>query len=181
MSRALELHPWPVAPRPFLDEPLGGWLGRVAARYRMGVEQLAAEQGLQIEAGEGGGTWLLWPGQRSETLQHLAALARLDMTQLERLQIPQAWSSDGNRFLPYCHRCLVLNPQDVSAPYWRRQWLDPQGAVCSEHAEPMRHVRRSALQRCRNFNDILPNIERAKRYAVSPFYSPAGHRAWWQP
>jgi hypothetical protein len=40
--------PLPVAPRPFVDEPLGSWLGRLAARYRLGVCDLANLYGIDL-------------------------------------------------------------------------------------------------------------------------------------
>ena len=32
--------PWPVVPRPFQDETFGSWFGRLALRYRIGVDEL---------------------------------------------------------------------------------------------------------------------------------------------
>ena len=36
-----EIRPLPVAPRPFGAEVLGGWIGRLASRYRMTVPGFA--------------------------------------------------------------------------------------------------------------------------------------------
>ncbi|CAG9212980.1 hypothetical protein BvRS1_12670 [Burkholderia vietnamiensis] len=30
--------PWPIAPRPFLEEAFGSWVGRIAARYQTSVD-----------------------------------------------------------------------------------------------------------------------------------------------
>lgn len=37
-----------MAPRPFAVEPIGGWLGRVAARYRGSVDELSLVYGLEL-------------------------------------------------------------------------------------------------------------------------------------
>ncbi len=61
--------PRPVAPRPFADEPLGTWLGRVAARYRMAVVQLCDAHALDIDFQ---GSDLGWrPGSRSKSFSVL--------------------------------------------------------------------------------------------------------------
>nr|WP_157991387.1 TniQ family protein [Caldimonas tepidiphila] len=148
-----------MAPRPFPEEPLGGWLGRVAARYRMSIEQLALQGGLDavILASDVG--WLLMPPQRMDVLVRLAALARLDVRQLEPLQTPSEWVFDRSGLL-YCPRCLFLNPIDVSVPRWLRQWLDPWAACCKEHKAALHYVGRPALQRCHNFDDVLRVIGR---------------------
>jgi len=37
--------PLPLVKRPFPEEPLGGWLGRVAGFYKMDIDELAANFG----------------------------------------------------------------------------------------------------------------------------------------
>ena len=41
--------PWPVAPRPFDDEAFGSWLGRLASRYRIGVDDLVRAAGIELD------------------------------------------------------------------------------------------------------------------------------------
>ena len=40
--------PLPLVKRPFPEEPLGGWLGRVAGFYKMDIDELAANFGLDL-------------------------------------------------------------------------------------------------------------------------------------
>ncbi len=40
---------WPAAPHPFPDEAFGGWLGRVAGRYGITVDELAAAANIQLD------------------------------------------------------------------------------------------------------------------------------------
>lgn len=61
-ARMSETHrPWPIAPRPFLEEAFGSWLGRIAARYQTSVD-LIWESGTGVampsltKAG-----WILFP------------------------------------------------------------------------------------------------------------------------
>src|SRR6218665_303639 len=49
---------WPVVPRPFDDEAFGSWFGRIAARYRIRVDELASAAGVSLDH-EG-----LWLGGR---------------------------------------------------------------------------------------------------------------------
>ena len=48
----------PVAPRPFHDEALGSWIGRLAGRYRIAVEQLDRDYALGLTL-TGPLAWLL--------------------------------------------------------------------------------------------------------------------------
>jgi hypothetical protein len=41
-----------MTPRPLLDEALASWLGMAAARYRIGVDELIAASGLEVNIGE---------------------------------------------------------------------------------------------------------------------------------
>ena len=59
--RLPELPPWPVSPRPFPEEALGSWLGRVAARYRMSVQHLCHEHELQLDLETSRAGWLVLP------------------------------------------------------------------------------------------------------------------------
>lgn len=58
-------------------------------------------------------------------LDQLSKLARVSEGRWAAIQTPPEWMAD-QRYLAYCFRCLVLNDVDVSAPRWRREWLDPK-------------------------------------------------------
>ena len=50
--------PWPAAPKPMPGEVFGSWLGRVAARYRIGVDELNSASQIEVEIGQGAEAWL---------------------------------------------------------------------------------------------------------------------------
>lgn len=105
--------PLSVAPRPFVDELLSSWLGRPAARYRLGVYDLADLYG--IDLGERCRPWLLLTELSEVSLTKLSWLARRDVHQLAAMQPPRAWC-EGIRCLPYCARCFFLNPGRRDVP-----------------------------------------------------------------
>jgi hypothetical protein len=45
----LDRRPWPDAPRPYPEEPLGGWVGRIAYRYRIPVADLLTARDCQAK------------------------------------------------------------------------------------------------------------------------------------
>jgi hypothetical protein len=154
-----ELPPWPVAPRPFLEEAMGSWLGRIAARYRMGVGELLEEYGLELNTDEARAGWLALPAVREATLAQLARLARLEVGRLREIQTPR-WVPVTRRVQLYCAHCLFVNPVDVSAPRWKRAWLDPKVTTCEIHGTPLVSIASSALRRCRNFDQVLKLVGR---------------------
>lgn len=154
--------PWPVAPRPFADEPLGGWLGRVAARYRLGVWQLCEAYGLDTGTTDSSMGWLLLPPQPARNIEALAMLARLDVRTLESMQTPVQWPL-ARRLAAYFPRCLFLNDLDVTSPCWRRSWLDPAATWCARHARPLGSVAAGKLRHCRNFNGVVQTVGRRER------------------
>lgn len=64
---------------------MGSWLGRVAARYRMGVAELSDEFGLQLNVNAACAGWLALPAVEDKTLAQLARLARLADGRLQGL------------------------------------------------------------------------------------------------
>jgi hypothetical protein len=59
--------------------------------------------------------------------------------------------------LPYCFRCLVLNDAVVSAPRWKREWLEPTADYCQGTS----HFARDDPSIClRNAGTFLPLFER---------------------
>jgi hypothetical protein len=146
-----------VAPRPFVDEPLGSWLGRLAAGYRLGVYALADLYG--IDLGERCRPWLLLTelSEVSLTKRKLAWLTRLDVHQVAGMQPPQTWC-EGIRRLPYCPRCFFLNPVDVTSPRWTSAWLDPAVKTCPVHDTGLTALSVLAASKCRNFTSLISRI-----------------------
>ena len=111
---------------------MGGWLGRVAALYKMSVVQLCDDYGLDLAREAGSCGWLVQAPVGGENLARLAWLARLDEETLHQIQTPAAWVIKRHAF-PYCAHCLFVNPVDVTAPRWKREWLDPAAVWCDAH------------------------------------------------
>ena len=154
-EHGLELAPWPVSPRPFFDETMGSWLGRVAGRYRISVAQLNADYLLQLPLTTTRAGWLVMPPINPKALHRLATLARINVRQLEAIQIPGYWIQHERRYW-FCKQCLNRNPTDLLAPYWKRQWLHPDFERCSEHAGSLESLRASQIGKCGNMRDVFP-------------------------
>jgi len=150
---------WPVAPRPFAVEPIGGWLGRVAARYRMSVEELAQLYGLELAFDRPCNTWLLILRIGEATINRLATLARMDSADLIVLQPLQCGPALQPQ-LAYCPTCVFLNPQDVTSPCWKRQWMDPAETSCPIHAQSLQRLPITSLRMCGNFDHLLRVVSR---------------------
>ncbi|MCA8150237.1 hypothetical protein LGN06_28325 [Burkholderia vietnamiensis] len=111
----------------------------MAGRYRMTVEEAWEANGLGSLPALTNAVWIMFPPLDETTMHKLAVLARIDVVTLDRIQTPEGWMTPRRR-LPYCYRCLVINPVDVSTPYWRRAWLDPAIRNCGEHGTPLETV-----------------------------------------
>ncbi|MFM0124586.1 TniQ family protein [Paraburkholderia xenovorans] len=153
------LKPWPVAPRPFFEEAFGSWLGRVAARYQLSVGMLwETSTGLELPTlGRAG--WILFPRVSGPPLDRLSKLARMGDGRLEAIQTPAEWITD-QRYLAYCFRCLVLNEVDVTAPRWKRKWLDPTANYCRAHHRLVETIPASICRNVANFEAALRAISR---------------------
>ena len=147
------VRPWPVAPRPFDDEAFGGWLGRLAATYRISVAQLWKSGQPREFPGLPRTGWLLFPPVDELVLTRLAALTHVNIDRLVAIQTPAAWVSD-RRGLPYCFECLALNPLDVFSPRWKREWLNPVATVCQIHDHRLQTISSFRLLQLNNLNAI---------------------------
>ncbi len=153
---------WPVAPRPFSVEPIGGWLGRVAARYRLSVDELAQLYGLDLAFDRPGNAWLLVGQVVGPTIDRLARLARIDPAILVAMQRPAAGPVQSPQ-LAYCPACLFLNPLDVTSPCWKQEWLAPSASACAIHTRPLARLSIGSLRACDNFDKLLRVISRRER------------------
>jgi TniQ len=151
--------PWPVAPRPFFEEAFGSWLGRVATCYQISVGMLwETSTGLELpNLGKAG--WILFPPVSASPLNQLSRLARVSEGRLAAIQTPPEWMAD-QRYLVYCFRCLVLNDVDVSAPRWKREWLNPEAEYCTAHHSLLETVPASVFGKATNFGAALRAISR---------------------
>jgi len=159
------LRPWPHAPRPFEDEAFGSWVGRVASRYRMTVEMAWEINGLGPLPALTSAGWILFAPLNDYALDKLAALARVEAETIASIQTPGSWMV-ARRRLPFCFRCLVINPLDVSAPYWKRAWLNPSIIECCEHGAQLETAPPSVLRRAGNMQQLISSVGRYRRDAV---------------
>lgn len=157
----LHEQPWPVAHRPFEGEAFGSWFGRMASRYRLTVDELAASAGVPVTSADEQLSWLEVAAPRGGDCAALARLARLSNEVIAALgpQRPLPNRED----LPFCHACLFLNALDVTAPFWHAGWLYEQEFVCGQHPDKASWVRRSTLRKHRNMGQLLNYLSYRRR------------------
>ena len=74
--------------------------------------------------------------------------------------------------MPYCFKCLVLNDADVSAPRWKREWLDPTAEYCSVHRGLLETVPASVFRLSNHFDAARRAIS---RYREKCLFRATGH------
>jgi hypothetical protein len=89
-----------------------------------------------------------------------ADLALLDIARLAHIQTHADWMIPRTH-VPYCFRCLVLNPPDVAAPRWKRTWLDPAASYRDEHREPLETAHASTTRHATNMEHLLAENRRS--------------------
>ncbi len=148
------MRPLPFAPRPFSDEALGSWIGRLAARYRVVVAQLDAEYGLGLVL-SGPLAWLLPSPLSSISLSKLSELTRMPGDAISALSVDAAERLPG---APYCSRCVFLNPLEVESPYWKKTWLVPGASICDVHGLPLVVLQASLARRSGNMRHLINGV-----------------------
>jgi hypothetical protein len=137
---------------------MGSWLGRLAARYQMEVMQFGHINDLALPTPDPSVGWLLMPPLQQASIGRLSHLARVASERIERMQTPPHWIT-ARTALRYCSTCLFLNPRDVTAPRWIRNWLDPEASSeCPFHSKPLTSVSTFALRGCKHFGAVLKLI-----------------------
>lgn len=154
------MRPLPVAPRPFSDEALGSWIGRLASRYRITVRQLDSEFGLGLDL-TGPLSWLL-PGSLSDVARsRLASITRVPIVQISSLSLKA--SDETPRTASYCCKCVFLNPLEVESPYWRRDWLSPSAIDCVIHPLRLSVMPAWRVRLCQNMSKLIPTVGKLER------------------
>jgi len=149
-------------PRPFSEEAFGSWLGRVASRYQMSVAQIWDFSQLGTFPALSNIGWILFPPLPEGTLATLSAVTRLNPNRLARIQTPSDWLPDRTH-LPYCFRCLVVNPVDIAAPRWKRIWLDPDTDTCEEHGATLEQLPAAIARRAPNMGRLLVLVSKYRQ------------------
>ena len=86
-------------------------------------------------------------------------LARIDDDRLSYIQTPPAWLKN-HRCVPYCFRCFVLNDANVSAPRWKREWLEPTAEFCRVRHTMLETVLASVFRLANNLDAAHRAISR---------------------
>lgn len=151
-----------MVPRPFAGEAFGGWFGRIAARYQMNVDDLALAGDLHFDFGDDCCNWLVIP---SLTIADRNRLAFLSGVHEEILPTPYAGrcTPQIERHLPFCPKCLWLNPLDIAAPFWKAEWPGLNEKMCPVHGCEFDQITGQELTKCRNMRRLLTYIEKRCR------------------
>jgi hypothetical protein len=155
---ATEHRPLPVAPRPFEAEVLGGWIGRVASRYKMSVLEFAAAHDLELRLPDTG-AWLLMQMLPARSIAALAQLTRISRKRIKSIAVPAPAVNVQPQFR-YCARCAFVNPLDVTAPIWRREWFDPAMPMCPTHVSAFSTLSPRLAMACENLDQLLSLVSR---------------------
>ena len=142
----------PVAPRPYRDELLSSWLGRVACRYGLDAEGLV---GALFADGEGDAhtTLIDDAAPPREDIAFWARACGVDPARLSRLTLARrrpgrakAWfSSEGPpwalmaaRTPPVCCGCFGADRDAGRDDYLRADWMLAERCVCPAHRQLLR-------------------------------------------
>ena len=151
--------PLPVVPRPFHDEAFGSWFGRLARRYRLGVDELAVQLDVSIDFGSACSRWLLAAAPAGASLRRLSALCRLP----QEVVVGTPSSTAASDIFRFCERCFFLNPVDVTELYWKASWLMAPAKCCDVHGCELDFVRGSTLSCQRNLRSLERYISKRRR------------------
>ncbi len=150
----------PVAPRPFEDEALGSWIGRLAGRYRIAVEQL--DRDYELELSRHGPLGWLQPEPLSEHTQgRLEWLARISRDAIRSLIVEA--KRGPTRHALYCPKCVFLNPLEVESPYWKREWLAPEAFMCRAHRVRLTALPASKARYSVNMSKLILQVSKHER------------------
>lgn len=151
-----------MVPRPFADEALGSWFGRIASRYGMNVDELATAGQLNFDFGDCCRDWLLIPPISAADRVRLAFLTGVREELLPRPYTGPLVTHVKTR-VAFCEKCLWLNPLDISAPYWKAQWADQIETTCQVHGREFDYVSGTELIGCKNMRRLLAYLSKRAR------------------
>lgn len=132
--------PLPLAPRPFRNESVRSWIGRVAARYDLRPSELIAG----LRNGEELPGWRLasidW--RPDVELEHLlAGVTRLHHSLIGALRLPlsdpAAWH---RRSLAWCPTCVREDVERLGETHERADWRLGCYVVCQTHRLRLEHL-----------------------------------------
>jgi hypothetical protein len=144
--------PLPLAPRPFPDESIRSWIGRIAARYDLESLELVARlrgstdvDGSRVSALD----WMV--DAELETL--LARAARLDRSQISALRVPvrdlPPLATWHRQVLAWCSACVREDIARYGETYERGIWRLGCCAACPTHSMLLEEICLCVYGRCR--------------------------------
>jgi hypothetical protein len=163
----------PVAPRPFRDETLSSWLGRIACRYGLDAPALAACLAAPDDLFDAPRPPIddISPGL--DQIARWAKAGAVDPARLRRMTLadrhprrPLAWFSNGGSAAPkppspVCLACFDADRADGRDGYCRAGWLLAERCVCPAHA-------RMLIDQCPNCHRRLLVAFRLRDNRASP-------------
>lgn len=147
---------WPAVPRIIQGESFGSWFGRIAARYRVDVDELGRIAEIKLDLGTDACQWLAAPAPQGRHVARLSALTGIPAEQIAAMGYP----ADPTTNSRYCFKCLVLNPDDVFSPFWQRQWLEFSWTTCDRHPNEVDALSPTALRTNKNMYKLLRFVSR---------------------
>lgn len=138
MSRRL-----PIAPRPYDDELLSSWQGRVACRYAMSREALGLWIGVPAALAAPRGFVAADYAPDLEVIDAWVQACRLEPAQVEGFALRRwraldryVWAYEaGGAFMEsaVCPACLEEDAREGRDHYIRRAWLQVEALLCARH------------------------------------------------
>jgi hypothetical protein len=126
--------------------------GRVAARYRLDVDQLVVAADIEFDLGSDGQRAIA-PSQ-DDALSRISALARVAPSALSALA-RNACRPSCPGDLWFCCRCVFVNPIEVESPYWRFGWIFEGPGECPIHRAARERLPAAALAKARNMDKVI--------------------------
>ena len=164
----------PVVAQPFPDEAFGSWFGRLAKRYRLGVDELAGQLDVQIDFGARCSRWLATKPPIGASLARLSSACRLSCNELQSLDPGASVRADFG----FCESCFFLNPFDVTELYWKRDWLSQDAALCDTHARGFDHLSPSTISTRLNMREIERFVSRRRRQREAAWQRLSPYQQW---
>lgn len=133
---------------------MGGWLGRIASQYQIGVDELQQLTDLDLGIAPSLENWIALPVLPLATIEALACITRVSPEKLWIVNFNSTGISPAQAYR-YCYKCLIANRRDYSAPFWQAHWLRIEDKICFMHNEKYRMARSSSFRLRPNFRRIL--------------------------
>ena len=136
--------PLPIICTPEKGELLGSWLARLAAIYRISVNDLLKHAGVDNLRPKNFG-WVTLRTLTAGALEKLAVALRREKNVLQSMNAPPISIADNGQ-LPFCPQCFA---SDISAKrpiFWRRIWGTPFASWCVQHQGPYIAIDGSTLR-----------------------------------